>query len=137
MQIRGAHGEHTETNDHVYDISNKRRLGLGEVSLVQDMYNGVKAMIEKEKELMKEKGHVVEEHPHEEAKEHKKEEHPVAAVEAKVHVDATHHEEAKEHKKEEHPVVVEAKVHTDAPVHHEEAKEHKKEEHHEEVKETA
>ena len=124
MQIRGAHGEHTETNDHVYDISNKRRLGLGEVSLVQDMYNGVKAMIEKEKELMKEKGHVVEEHHHEEAKEHKKEEHPVAAVEAKVHVDATaHHEEAKEHKKEEHPVVEGAKVHVDATAHHEEAKE--------------
>ena len=51
MQIRGAHGEHTETNDHIYDISNKRRLGLSEVELVQDMYNGVKAMIEAEKEL--------------------------------------------------------------------------------------
>ena len=31
VQIRGAHGEHTETNDHIYDISNKRRLGLSEV----------------------------------------------------------------------------------------------------------
>ena len=51
MQIRGAHGEHTETNDHIYDISNKRRLGLSEVQLVQDMYDGVKAMIEAEKEL--------------------------------------------------------------------------------------
>lgn len=51
MQIRGAHGEHTETNDHIYDISNKRRLGRSEVDLVQDMYNGVKAMIDKEKEL--------------------------------------------------------------------------------------
>ncbi len=51
VQIRGAHGEHTETDDHIYDISNKRRLGMGEVELVQDMYNGVKAMIEKEKEL--------------------------------------------------------------------------------------
>ena len=27
VQIRGAHGEHTETNDGIYDISNKRRLG--------------------------------------------------------------------------------------------------------------
>ena len=34
VQIRGAHGEHTETNDHIYDISNKRRLGLSEVQLV-------------------------------------------------------------------------------------------------------
>lgn len=52
MQIRGAHGEHSETNDHVYDISNKRRLGRSEVDLVQDMYDGVKAMILREKELM-------------------------------------------------------------------------------------
>jgi len=51
VQIRGAHGEHTETNDHIYDISNKRRLGRSEVDLVQDMYDGVKAMIAREKEL--------------------------------------------------------------------------------------
>lgn len=51
VQIRGIHGEHTETNDGVYDISNKRRLGRSEVELVQDMYDGVKAMIEAEKKL--------------------------------------------------------------------------------------
>lgn len=51
VQIRGAHGEHTETDDHVYDISNRRRLGRSTVDLVQDMYDGVKAMIEKEKSL--------------------------------------------------------------------------------------
>ena len=51
VQIRGIHGEHSESADHVYDISNKRRLGRSEVDLVQDMYNGVKAMIAKEKEL--------------------------------------------------------------------------------------
>lgn len=51
VQIRGAHGEHTETNDHIYDISNKRRLGRSEAQLVQDMYDGVKAMIEAEKAL--------------------------------------------------------------------------------------
>jgi len=55
VQIRGAHGEHTETNDHIYDISNKRRLGRSEVQLVQDMYDGVKAMIEAEKVLIREK----------------------------------------------------------------------------------
>ena len=51
VQIRGIHGEHSESADHTYDISNKRRLGRSEVDLVQDMYNGVKAMIDKEKEL--------------------------------------------------------------------------------------
>ncbi len=51
VQIRGIHGEHSETADHVYDISNKRRLGRSTVELVQDMYDGVKAMIEKEKSL--------------------------------------------------------------------------------------
>jgi creatine kinase/arginine kinase len=45
VQIRGIHGEHTETEGGVYDISNLRRLGRSEVDLVQDMYNGVKAMI--------------------------------------------------------------------------------------------
>jgi arginine kinase len=51
VQIRGIHGEHTETDDGVFDISNKRRLGRSERDLVQDMYNGVKAMIEAEKAL--------------------------------------------------------------------------------------
>merc|ERR1712100_1016350 len=45
VQIRGIHGEHTETDDGVFDISNLRRLGRNEVQLVQDMYDGVKAMI--------------------------------------------------------------------------------------------
>jgi creatine kinase/arginine kinase len=45
VQIRGIHGEHTETDDGVFDISNKRRLGRSERELVQDMYDGVKAMI--------------------------------------------------------------------------------------------
>ena len=51
VQIRGAHGEHTETNDGVFDISNKRRLGKSEKQLVQDMINGVKALMEKEASL--------------------------------------------------------------------------------------
>ena len=34
VQIRGIHGEHTETDDGVYDISNKRRLGRSERELV-------------------------------------------------------------------------------------------------------
>ena len=51
VQIRGIHGEHTETNDGTYDISNKRRLGRSEKELVQDMYDGIKAMIAAEKAL--------------------------------------------------------------------------------------
>jgi len=51
VQIRGIHGEHTETDDGVFDISNLRRLGRNEVELVQDMYDGVKAMIRAEKGL--------------------------------------------------------------------------------------
>merc|ERR1712046_20603 len=51
VQIRGIHGEHTETDDGVFDISNLRRLGRNEVDLVQDMYDGVKALINEEKQL--------------------------------------------------------------------------------------
>jgi len=49
VQIRGIHGEHTETNDGTFDISNKRRLGRSEHQLVQDMIDGVRALIEAEK----------------------------------------------------------------------------------------
>jgi arginine kinase len=51
VQIRGIHGEHSESTDGTYDVSNRHRLGKGEKTLVQDMYNGVKAMIAAEKEL--------------------------------------------------------------------------------------
>ena len=51
VQIRGIHGEHTETNDGVFDISNRRRLGRSEKELVQDMIDGVRALIEAEKAL--------------------------------------------------------------------------------------
>jgi len=51
VQIRGVHGEHSASEDSVYDISNKRRLGVTEVECVQDMYDGVVAMISREKEL--------------------------------------------------------------------------------------
>ena len=51
VQIRGSHGEHSDTSDGIFDISNKRRLGRSEKDLVQDMYNGVKAMMTAELEL--------------------------------------------------------------------------------------
>ncbi len=51
LQIRGIHGEHSESEGGVYDISNRRRLGITEVEAVQDMYDGVVALIEAEKAL--------------------------------------------------------------------------------------
>ncbi len=51
VQIRGIHGEHSDSIGGVYDISNKRRLGVSEVECVQDMYDGVVALIKREKEL--------------------------------------------------------------------------------------
>ena len=47
----GVHGEHTESEGGVYDISNKRRLGLTELQAVTEMYNGVKEIIKMEKDL--------------------------------------------------------------------------------------
>jgi len=49
LQIRGIDGEHSESKGGVYDISNKRRLGVTEVQCVQDMYNGVIELIKAEK----------------------------------------------------------------------------------------
>lgn len=51
LQIRGTDGEHSQSTGGVYDISNKRRLGVTEVQCVQDMYDGVVALIEEEKTL--------------------------------------------------------------------------------------
>uniref|UniRef100_A0A0N5BQM2 arginine kinase n=1 Tax=Strongyloides papillosus TaxID=174720 RepID=A0A0N5BQM2_STREA len=49
LQIRGIHGEHSESAGGVYDISNKARLGLTEFEAVKQMYDGVKYLIELEK----------------------------------------------------------------------------------------
>lgn len=51
LQIRGIHGEHSQSEGGVYDISNRRRLGITEVEAVQDMYDGVVALISAEKAL--------------------------------------------------------------------------------------
>ena len=51
VQIRGSRGEHSDTSDGIFDISNRRRLGRSEKDLVQDMYNGVKEMIAAEMAL--------------------------------------------------------------------------------------
>jgi protein-arginine kinase len=49
LQIRGIHGEHSDSVGGVYDISNKARLGLTEFEAVKQMYDGIKHLIELEK----------------------------------------------------------------------------------------
>jgi len=49
LQIRGIHGEHSETEGGVYDVSNKRRLGISEWDGVKDLIQGSMALIEAEK----------------------------------------------------------------------------------------
>lgn len=51
LQVRGTAGEHTESSDGYYDISNKRRLGLTEFEAVKEMYEGIKELINIEKSM--------------------------------------------------------------------------------------
>ncbi|EDQ93071.1 uncharacterized protein MONBRDRAFT_34875 [Monosiga brevicollis MX1] len=52
LQPRGIHGEHSESDGGVYDLSNKERLGKSEVELVQTMIDGVQVLIAAEKALV-------------------------------------------------------------------------------------
>lgn len=49
LQIRGTKGEKTRVEDGIFDISNKRRLGITEKQIIQLLYAGVKALIQAEK----------------------------------------------------------------------------------------
>ena len=51
LQIRGVHGEHSESEGGVFDISNRRRLGVSEVQCVRDLAEGVAALIGQEEAL--------------------------------------------------------------------------------------
>ncbi len=51
LQIRGIHGEHSQSESGIFDISNKRRLGISEKTCINDLYQGVKALIATEKSL--------------------------------------------------------------------------------------
>lgn len=49
LQVRGTAGEHSDSPDGVYDISNKRRLGLSEYEAVKEMQDGILELIKLEK----------------------------------------------------------------------------------------
>lgn len=50
LQVRGTRGEHCEGEGGVFDISNKRRMGLTEYEALIEMRDGVLEMIRLEKE---------------------------------------------------------------------------------------
>lgn len=49
LQVRGTRGEHSEAEGGVYDISNKRRMGLTEFQAVKEMHDGILEIIKLEK----------------------------------------------------------------------------------------
>uniref|UniRef100_A0AC35TN06 Arginine kinase n=1 Tax=Rhabditophanes sp. KR3021 TaxID=114890 RepID=A0AC35TN06_9BILA len=51
LQVRGIHGEHSESEGGIYDISNKARLGITEYQAVKQMYDGIKELIRIEQSL--------------------------------------------------------------------------------------
>ncbi len=51
LQIRGTSGEKTKVKDAIFDISNRRRLGITESEIIHTLYSGVKAIIAAEKNL--------------------------------------------------------------------------------------
>ena len=51
LQVRGTAGEHTESVGGVYDISNKRRMGLTEFQAVKEMQDGILELIKIEKSM--------------------------------------------------------------------------------------
>jgi len=51
LSVRGVHGEHSESEGGVFDISNKQRLGVDEVECTKLLYAGVKRLLELESKL--------------------------------------------------------------------------------------
>jgi len=51
LQVRGTAGEHTASVGGVYDISNKRRMGLTEYEAVKEMQDGIVEIIKIEKSM--------------------------------------------------------------------------------------
>lgn len=48
LQIRGIDGENTKPEGDIFDVSNKRRLGLTEFEVVKEMHDGIAKLIELE-----------------------------------------------------------------------------------------
>jgi creatine kinase/arginine kinase len=51
LQIRGTAGEKTPVSGSVFDISNRKRLGISEIELIHSLHTGIAAIIETEKTL--------------------------------------------------------------------------------------
>ena len=51
LSVRGIHGEHSESEGGVYDISNKQRLGITEVECIRRLYAGTAELIARERRL--------------------------------------------------------------------------------------
>ena len=51
LDVRGVDGEHSESKDGIFDISNSGRFGMSERDLLKVLVNGVKELIKKEKSL--------------------------------------------------------------------------------------
>ncbi|XP_058806285.1 arginine kinase-like [Phymastichus coffea] len=51
LQVRGTQGEHSDSTDGVYDLSNKRRLGLTEWEVLEEMSHGIMELIKREANL--------------------------------------------------------------------------------------
>ncbi|XP_067008824.1 arginine kinase isoform X1 [Anabrus simplex] len=51
LQVRGTRGEHTEAEGGIYDVSNKRRMGLTEYQAVKEMNDGIAELIKIEASL--------------------------------------------------------------------------------------
>ncbi len=45
LSVRGVHGEHSDSEDGVWDISNKQRLGITEVDCIQILYDGIEKLL--------------------------------------------------------------------------------------------
>lgn len=51
LQVRGETGEHSDSSSGIFDISNKRRLGLTEFAALKEMQDGILELIKIEKGL--------------------------------------------------------------------------------------
>ncbi|MCK8503751.1 phosphagen kinase [Myxococcus fulvus] len=51
LAVRGLHGEHSEPEDSVYDLSNEHRLGVSERDIYARLHAGVRRLIELEQTL--------------------------------------------------------------------------------------